>query len=57
MNSNFEFLPDIELKYAGPDQILNAASKALIDSGRPYSSLSLTDVSGNSGSKTYLCSA
>ena len=56
MNSNFEFLPDIELKYAGPDQILNAASKALIDSGRPYSSLSLTDVSGNSGSKTYLCS-
>ena len=56
MNSNFEFLPDIELKYAGPDQILNAASKALIDSGRPYSSLSLTDVSGNGGSKTYLCS-
>ena len=44
------------LKDAGLDQILDTAKVALEQNGVAYSSLGIRDVSGNSGSKTYLCS-
>ena len=44
------------LKNANLDQILHAANIALEQNGVAHSSLSVRDVSGNSGSKTYLCS-
>ena len=44
------------LKNAHLDQILYTANIALERNGVAHSSLSIRDVSGNSGSKTYLCS-
>ena len=44
------------LTNASLDQILATANAALKRSGVAHSSLSIRDVSGNSGSKTYLCS-
>ena len=44
------------LKHASLDQILNTAKIALRQNGIAHSSLGIRDVSGNSGSKTYLCS-
>lgn len=44
------------LTNASLDQILATANAALEQNGVAHSSLSIRDVSGNSGSKTYLCS-
>ena len=45
------------LKNASLDQILDTAKIVLQQNGVAHSSLGIRDVSGNSGSKTYLCSA
>jgi len=47
---------DMALKGASLDQILDCAFIALKTNSINYSSLSVRDVSGNSGAKTYLCS-
>jgi hypothetical protein len=47
---------DMALKGASSDQILDCAFIALKTNSINYSSLSVRDVSGNSGAKTYLCS-
>ena len=44
------------LKNASLNQILDTAKVALQQNGVAHSSLGIRDVSGNSGSKTYLCS-
>ena len=44
------------LKNASLDQILDTAKIVLQQNGVAHSSLGIRDVSGNSGSKTYLCS-
>lgn len=47
---------DIALQEASTEQILDCAHIALKNNSVTHSSLSVRDVSGNSGSKTYLCS-
>ena len=56
MNANKNSEGITTLKNAHLDQILYAANIALEQNGVAHSSLSIRDVSGNSGSKTYLCS-
>ncbi|MEC7987531.1 MAG: hypothetical protein VX278_20360, partial [Myxococcota bacterium] len=56
MKTTYIYRPNMTLKNAAPDQIRDAASVALQENGIAYSTLSIRDVSGNSGSKTYLCS-
>ena len=46
----------IKLKNASLNQIVEVASRALNENGIDHSSISAVNVSGNSGSKTYLCS-
>lgn len=56
MNMKYPVASEIELKDANLDQIGKMASKSLKANGIAHSSISVVDVSGNSGSKTYLCS-
>ena len=56
MNMKYLVASEIELKDANLDQIGKMASKSLKANGIAHSSISVVDVSGNSGSKTYLCS-
>ena len=56
MTKDNKFQLNKGLKAADLDQILQTASFALSKNSVAFSSLSISDVSGNSGSKTYLCS-
>ena len=56
MTNDNKFQLNKGLKEADLDQILQTASFALSKNSVAFSSLSISDVSGNSGSKTYLCS-
>lgn len=55
MNPNRNSEEIVALNNASMDQILSTATTALEQNGVAHSSLSIRDVSGNSGSKTYLC--